>query len=85
MAQIFGATIVMVLIGVLFGWLLPKMSALSVFSSRLAGLVVMAFVAPAIYSVNSGVPYVAALIPYGIAALIAAVIFYFLKSRQQAA
>ncbi|NUS68120.1 MAG: hypothetical protein HOQ41_07195 [Ensifer adhaerens] len=73
------------LIGILFGWLLPKMSALSVFSSRLAGVVIMAFVAPAICSVNSGLPYAAAPIPYGIAALIAAVFFYFLKSRQQAA
>lgn len=56
MAQIFGATISMLLLGTLIGWLLRKVSALSVLSSRLAGLVVLAFVAPAIYAFKFGPP-----------------------------
>ncbi len=85
MAQIFGATISMLLLGTLIGWLLRKVSALSVLSSRLAGLVVLTFVAPAIYSFNSGRPYFEMFILCGIAALIAAVVFYFLKPKQQSA
>ncbi|KSV92133.1 hypothetical protein [Sinorhizobium sp. GL28] len=83
MAQIFGATISMLLLGTLIGWLLRKVSALSVLSSRLAGLVVLAFVAPAIYAFNSGRPYSEMFILCGIAALVAAVVFYFLKPKQQ--
>ncbi|MBK5571688.1 hypothetical protein [Ensifer sp. SSB1] len=75
MAQIFGATILMVLLGMLIGWLLRKVSAPSVLSSRLAGLIVLAFAAPAIYSANSGRPYLEMLVPYGIVALIAAVVY----------
>ncbi len=66
-------------------WLLRKVSALSVFSSRLAGLAVLLFPAPAIYSFNSGWPFVDAFIVYGLGALIAAAVFYFMKTREQRA
>ncbi|HEV7319367.1 MAG TPA: hypothetical protein VGO04_12250 [Ensifer sp.] len=81
----FGAVIVMVLVGTLIGWLLRKVSALSVFTSRLAGLAVLVVAAPAFYSFNSGSPFAEAFVTYGLGALIAAGVFYFLKSRQQRA
>ncbi|MBD9647013.1 hypothetical protein IB267_01450 [Ensifer sp. ENS09] len=74
----------MVLVGMLIGWLLRKVSALSVFSSRLAGLAVLLFAAPAIYSFNSGSPFVDAFIVYGLGALIAAAVFRFMKTRERA-
>ena len=85
LALVFGAAISMVVVGMLIGWLLRKVSALSVFSSRLAGLAVLLFPAPAIYSFNSGWPFVDAFIVYGLGALIAAAVFYFMKTREQRA
>ncbi len=85
LALVFGAAISMVVMGMLIGWLLRKVSALSVFSSRLAGLAVLLFAAPAIYSFNSGWPFVDAFIVYGLGALIAAAVFTFMKTREQRA
>ncbi|MGF6156831.1 hypothetical protein M2267_002074 [Ensifer sp. KUDG1] len=85
LALVFGAAIAMVMVGRLIGWLLRKVSALSVFSSRLAGLAVLLFVAPAIYSFNSGWPFVDAFFVYALGALIAAAVFYFMKTREQRA
>ncbi|MEI2301078.1 hypothetical protein [Ensifer sp. MJa1] len=84
LALVFGAVIAMVVVGMLIGWLLRKASALSAFSSRLAGLAVLLFAAPAIYSFNSGRPFVDAFIVYGLGALIAAGVFCFLKTRVSA-
>ncbi|SDM01148.1 hypothetical protein SAMN05216328_10578 [Ensifer sp. YR511] len=46
---------------------------------------VLLFPAPAIYSFNSGWPFVDAFIVYGLGALIAAAVFYFMKTREQRA
>ncbi|WP_274533431.1 hypothetical protein [Ensifer sp. Root1298] len=43
------------------------------------------FPAPAIHSFNSGWPFVDAFIVYGLGALIAAAVFYFMKTREQRA
>ncbi|HEV7305143.1 hypothetical protein [Ensifer sp.] len=85
MAQLVGAVVAMVLVGTLIGWLLRKVSALSVFSSRLAGVAVLLFAAPALYSFNSGRPFGEAFIVYGIGAVIAAGIFYILQRRESRA
>lgn len=83
MAQLIGASIVMAFTSILIGWMIRKRSNMSIFASRLIGLTVMMFVAPATYFLTSGTPYFQAFFTYGIGALIAGAIFYFSRSERQ--
>lgn len=83
MAQLIGAGIVMTFTSILIGWMIRKRSDMSIFASRLIGLTVMMFVAPAIYFLTSDTPYFQAFFTYGLGALIAGTIFYFSRSKRQ--
>ncbi|RDL51733.1 hypothetical protein BLJAPNOD_02872 [Ensifer sp. M14] len=83
MAQLMGASIVMAFTSILIGWIIRKRSDMSIFASRLIGLTIMMFIAPALYFLASGTPYFQAFFTYGLGALIAGAIFYFSRSKRQ--
>lgn len=83
MAQVFGAAVAMALAGMLLGWIVRKLSRMSVLSSRLVGLAMLLFVAPPIYILASRAPYFEAFFACGLGALIAGTLFYILRPTEQ--
>lgn len=70
MAEIIGVSIAMALAGALFGWILRRFATLSLTASNAVGIAAAVVLGSYIYTLSwPGVPYVNALIVYGIGGL----------------
>lgn len=85
MVRVMAATVAMVLVGMMLGWILNKCSGMSVLSARIIGLAIMLFVAPTIDVIAAGAPYFEVFFAHGLGAVIAGTFFYLIRTGEETA
>lgn len=82
MAMIIGGAFGVALLGALFAFLLRRALNIALLHSYVAGVVIAMPIAAALYSHNSGIPFLNAMVIYGAAAPIAFVLLWMTRRRQ---